>query len=110
MTDERLRFVARLLSHWRHHTFEDVRPFFCQVEAVETMIWLTEVERLYVVVARPARLGGDRPDRDGQIDTGHGHQTVELFEPSSPTRTPSSVSSAPCRWSRTTSGRRRAAT
>lgn len=37
--------TARLLSHWRTHNFEDVRPFFCQVEAVETLIWLTEVAR-----------------------------------------------------------------
>ena len=37
--------TARLLQHWRHHDFQDVRPFFCQVEAVETMIWLTEVAR-----------------------------------------------------------------
>ena len=35
--------TARLLRHWRHHTFADIRPFFCQVEAVETMIWLAEV-------------------------------------------------------------------
>ncbi len=35
--------TARLLQHWRHHKFEGVRPFFCQVEAVETAIWLTEV-------------------------------------------------------------------
>jgi len=35
--------TARLLQHWRHHRFSDVRPFFCQVEAVETLIWLTEV-------------------------------------------------------------------
>lgn len=35
--------TARLLQHWRHHAFNDVRPFFCQVEAVETAIWLTEV-------------------------------------------------------------------
>ena len=35
--------TARLLQHWRHHKFGDVRPFFCQVEAVETAIWLTEV-------------------------------------------------------------------
>jgi len=35
--------TARLLEHWRHHKFSDVRPFFCQVEAVETAIWLTEV-------------------------------------------------------------------
>jgi type III restriction enzyme len=35
--------TARLLKHWRHHEFNTVRPFFCQVEAVETAIWLTEV-------------------------------------------------------------------
>jgi type III restriction enzyme len=35
--------TARLLQHWRHHKFADIRPFFCQVEAVETVIWLTEV-------------------------------------------------------------------
>src|SRR5262245_23557288 len=35
--------TARLLQHWRHHLFSGVRPFFCQVEAVETVIWLTEV-------------------------------------------------------------------
>ena len=35
--------TARLLQHWRHHQFSSVRPFFCQVEAVETAIWLIEV-------------------------------------------------------------------
>jgi type III restriction enzyme len=35
--------TARLLQHWRHHTFGTVRPFFCQIEAAETLIWLTEV-------------------------------------------------------------------
>ncbi|MFM9976101.1 MAG: BPTD_3080 family restriction endonuclease, partial [Beijerinckiaceae bacterium] len=35
--------TARLLQHWRTHKFEGVRPFFCQIEAVETAIWLTEV-------------------------------------------------------------------
>jgi len=35
--------TERLLKHWRHHKFQGVRPFFCQVEAVETVIWLTEV-------------------------------------------------------------------
>ncbi len=35
--------TARLLKHWRHHQFTEFRPFFCQVEAVETIIWLTEV-------------------------------------------------------------------
>ncbi len=35
--------TARLLQHWRHHQFSSIRPFFCQVEAAETVIWLTEV-------------------------------------------------------------------
>ncbi len=35
--------TATLLRHWRHHPFGGARPFFCQVEAVETAIWLTEV-------------------------------------------------------------------
>ncbi|MGD9983089.1 MAG: DEAD/DEAH box helicase family protein [Porticoccaceae bacterium] len=35
--------TARLLQHWRHHAFGSIRPFFCQVDAVETAIWLTEV-------------------------------------------------------------------
>ncbi len=35
--------TARLLRHWRTHRFSDIRPFFCQIEAVETVIWLTEV-------------------------------------------------------------------
>ncbi len=35
--------TTRLLQHWRHHEFAGIRPFFCQVEAVETAVWLTEV-------------------------------------------------------------------
>ena len=35
--------TARLLLHWRQYKFNHYRPFFCQVEAVETLIWLTEV-------------------------------------------------------------------
>ncbi len=35
--------TARLLYHWRHHAFSGIRPFFCQIEAVETAIWLAEV-------------------------------------------------------------------
>jgi type III restriction enzyme len=35
--------TARLLQHWRSHEFAGIRPFFCQVEAAETAIWLTEV-------------------------------------------------------------------
>ncbi|HEY9285137.1 MAG TPA: DEAD/DEAH box helicase family protein [Pyrinomonadaceae bacterium] len=35
--------TARLLQHWRSHKFSGVRPFFCQVEAAEVAVWLTEV-------------------------------------------------------------------
>ncbi|NBD18219.1 MAG: DEAD/DEAH box helicase family protein [Cyanobacteria bacterium] len=35
--------TARLLQHWRNYDFQGIRPFFCQVEAVETAIWLMEV-------------------------------------------------------------------
>ena len=35
--------TQRLLSYWRTHDFQGIRPFFCQLEAVETLIWLTEV-------------------------------------------------------------------
>jgi len=35
--------TARLLQYWRHHPFSAIRPFFCQIEAVETAIWLMEV-------------------------------------------------------------------
>ena len=35
--------TERLLKHWRQYEFQGIRPFFCQVEAVETIIWLTEV-------------------------------------------------------------------
>ena len=35
--------TARLLRHWRNHQFSGMRPFFCQIEAVEVAIWLTEV-------------------------------------------------------------------
>ncbi len=35
--------TQRLVSYWRDHEFEAIRPFFCQLEAVETIIWLAEV-------------------------------------------------------------------
>ncbi|MBL8021385.1 MAG: DEAD/DEAH box helicase family protein [Leptospirales bacterium] len=35
--------TARLLDYWRNHNFQGLKPFFCQVEAVETLIWLSEV-------------------------------------------------------------------
>jgi type III restriction enzyme len=44
--------TARLLQHWRNHSYSSIRPFFCQVEAVETTIWLTEVAPLSKVGKR----------------------------------------------------------
>lgn len=44
--------TARLLQHWRHHEFGGIRPFFCQVEAIETAIWLTEVAPQYMAGKR----------------------------------------------------------
>lgn len=38
--------TAQLLRHWRTFPFSNQRPFFCQIEAVEVAIWLTEVARL----------------------------------------------------------------
>ena len=38
--------TRRLLQHWRSYDFPHQRPFFCQVEAAETVIWLTEVAGL----------------------------------------------------------------
>jgi type III restriction enzyme len=35
--------TARLLQHWRSHKFSSTKPFFCQIEAAETAIWLSEV-------------------------------------------------------------------
>jgi type III restriction enzyme len=35
--------TERLLKHWRAPHFSNIRPFFCQIEAVEVAIWLTEV-------------------------------------------------------------------
>ena len=38
--------TSRLLEHWRNHESIGLRPFFCQVEAAETIIWLTEVAKV----------------------------------------------------------------
>jgi hypothetical protein len=42
--------TARLLQHWRHHGYQGIRPFFCQVEAVETAIWLADPLNLIVEI------------------------------------------------------------
>ena len=61
--------TARLLNHWRHHDFSGVRPFFCQVEAVETSIWLTEVAPLSKVGKRLLEhLAGANKDANPEIN------------------------------------------
>ena len=45
--------TARLVQHWRHHAFSHLRPFFCQIEAAETVIWLTEVAPALGNAGRP---------------------------------------------------------
>ena len=54
--------TARLLQHWRQHQFSGVRPFFSQVGAAETAVWLTEVapqstrgKRLLVISQQPIK-------------------------------------------------------
>lgn len=39
--------TQRLLQHWRRDDWAGRRPFFCQVEAVEVLIYLTEVAPHY---------------------------------------------------------------
>jgi type III restriction enzyme len=76
--------TARLLNHWRHHDFSGARPFFCQVEAVETAIWLTEVAPLSVPGKRLLEhLAGANKDANPAINrlclklaTGAGKTTV----------------------------------
>ncbi|MCX6873004.1 MAG: hypothetical protein NTW21_04235 [Verrucomicrobia bacterium] len=76
--------TARLLQHWRHHPFSGVRPFFCQIEAVETAIWLTEVAPLSVAGKRLLEhLASANKDANPELDrlalklaTGTGKTTV----------------------------------
>ncbi|MCX6872630.1 MAG: DEAD/DEAH box helicase family protein [Verrucomicrobia bacterium] len=76
--------TARLLQHWRHHPFSGVRPFFCQIEAVETAIWLTEVAPLSAAGKRLLEhLASANKDANPELDrlalklaTGAGKTTV----------------------------------
>ena len=76
--------TARLLQHWRKYQFSDIRPFFCQVEAVETLIWLTEVAP-HIAAGRGFLAHLDRANNDANPDlmrlalklaTGAGKTTV----------------------------------
>ena len=77
--------TARLLRHWRHHRFNEIRPFFCQVEAVETAIWLTEVAPTQGSAGRAFLAELERANEDANPDlsrlalklaTGAGKTTV----------------------------------
>lgn len=75
--------TARLLEHWRTHEFSNIRPFFCQIEAVETAIWLTEVapktgHRRYLeeLVDAASRANGGLPRLALKMATGSGKTTV----------------------------------
>jgi type III restriction enzyme len=76
--------TARLLQHWRSHEFEGVRPFFCQIEAVETCIWLTEVargQRRYATIWAHIRGANEQANPDLlrialKMATGSGKTTV----------------------------------
>ena len=81
--------TARLLQHWRHHRFSDIRPFFCQVEAAEVVIWLTEVAPLlgntgrhyleHLVKAKPQRqprVDAPSPKAGNRGRQNHGHGDV----------------------------------
>ena len=37
--------TQKLLQHWRNNDWQGPKPFFCQMEAVETAIWISEVAR-----------------------------------------------------------------
>jgi type III restriction enzyme len=56
--------TARLLQHWRHHKFSSVRPFFCQVEAAETAIWLGHAEQRHLTPVRETEVGAHRREGD----------------------------------------------
>jgi type III restriction enzyme len=76
--------TARLLQHWRHHPFQGVRPFFCQVEAIETLIWLTEVaprQKRYAHILDHLRSANENANPElfrlaAKMATGSGKTTV----------------------------------
>ena len=77
--------TARLLQHWREFPLGGIRPFFCQIEAVETVIWLTEVAprrgkvgRRFLDYLEGANEGSNRglPRLAVKLATGTGKTTV----------------------------------
>ena len=76
--------TARLLQYGRYHKYSGIRPFFCQVEAAETAIWLTEVashsqsgKRLLVYLESASRSANPDLQRFAlKLATGAGKTTV----------------------------------
>lgn len=68
----------RLLQYWRSHEFQGIRPFFCQVEAVETIIWLTEVARKNRSHANAANKNAERRIWD-HIESANAEANPELL-------------------------------
>jgi len=66
--------TARLLQHWRHSESRNIRQFFCQIEAVETAIWLTEVaphaRNGHRVLAQPKPLAVETMSNSGRSRAG----------------------------------------
>ncbi len=60
--------TARLLQHWRKHDFSSIRPFFCQIEAVETAIWLGGDIRCVVSMSMLTE-GWDAKEKKSTMDT-----------------------------------------
>ena len=70
--------TSRPVQHWRSDRFGDIRPFFCQVQAVETPIWLTEVASQEEQAgaagprsSRPSQRGGQSRPRAGGAEARH---------------------------------------
>ncbi len=67
--------TRQLLQHWRSETNEP-RLFFAQVEAAETLIWLTEANAGHYPVLREARRELEEANRD--YNTGIGRLAVRM--------------------------------
>jgi type III restriction enzyme len=69
--------TQRLLAHWRDpEEFENRRFFFCQIEAIETLIWLTEAPAADRVGVDISGDGGEFLRRCCKMATGSGKTIV----------------------------------
>jgi type III restriction enzyme len=69
--------TKRLLEHWRNpEEFENRRFFFCQLEAVETLIWLTEAPTAEKVGIDVPSDGGEFQRLCSKMATGSGKTIV----------------------------------